>query len=193
MASARPGTSRSITRRVASGVTSLGPKPVPPAVKISSYSWWQSSWSSVAMASALSGTSPRPMVSSGHSVPSNLATAGPVVSICWPAEHRSEMVTTAKPGINVILTDLGCLRRYNWLTIGGSVSLDSIFGFVSASFHEKAGLCQRVRFVPDFSYMWVPPGAIFHDSLSALDDATIKPSDERTDPRVGKNRWMRQS
>ena len=38
IASASPGTSRSITLRVASGVTSRGPSPVPPAVTISSYS-----------------------------------------------------------------------------------------------------------------------------------------------------------
>ena len=34
MASARPGASRSMTRRVASGVRSRGPMPVPPAVRI---------------------------------------------------------------------------------------------------------------------------------------------------------------
>ena len=34
MASARPGASRSITRRVASGVTSRGAKPVPPVVRM---------------------------------------------------------------------------------------------------------------------------------------------------------------
>src|SRR6266702_8103749 len=61
------------------------------------------------MASALSGTSPRPIVSSGHCVASNFATAGPVVSTCWPAEHRSEMVTTAKPGIYAILIELTLL------------------------------------------------------------------------------------
>jgi hypothetical protein len=33
----------------------------------------------------------------------------------------------------------------------------------------------------------------FHDGLSVLDEATIKPSDEKTGPRVWKNRWMRQS
>ncbi len=35
MASARPGASRSITARVASGVTSRGPNPVPPVVTTS--------------------------------------------------------------------------------------------------------------------------------------------------------------
>jgi hypothetical protein len=33
----------------------------------------------------------------------------------------------------------------------------------------------------------------FHDCLSVLDEATMKLSDEKTGPRVGKNRWMRQS
>src|ERR1700761_3530187 len=38
----------------------------------------------------------------------------------------------------------------------------------------------------------VCPGGTFHDCLSVLDEA-IKLSDDKTDPRVGKNRWMRQS
>ena len=37
------------------------------------------------------------------------------------------------------------------------------------------------------------PARTFHDCLSVLDEAAIKLSAEKTAPRAGKNRWMRQS
>ena len=39
IASAKPGTSRSMTSCVASGVTSSGVRPVPPVVRMRSYAW----------------------------------------------------------------------------------------------------------------------------------------------------------
>jgi hypothetical protein len=47
----------------------------------------------------LSGTNPRPIVCPGHCSANNRATAGPVVSTCLPAAHRSETVTTPIPAI----------------------------------------------------------------------------------------------
>jgi hypothetical protein len=54
-------------------------------------------------------------------------------------------------------------------------------------------LCIFFRIFPSKPHVKPQNCLTFHDYLSVLDEATIKPSDEKTDPRVGKNRWMRQS
>ena len=60
MASASPGASRSMTRRVASGVRSRGPRPVPPTVNTSAAPCALSSSSVEAIASSSSGNRPCP-------------------------------------------------------------------------------------------------------------------------------------
>jgi hypothetical protein len=68
-------------------------------------------------------------------------------------------------------------------TIGYVQLFREWFGVIVLDFHEKADLCQCIRSVQELFTIVYPCSM----------RATIKPSDEKTDPRVGKNRWMRQS
>src|SRR5262245_7741421 len=95
IASGIPGASRSITTRVASGVMSVGPNPVPPVVSTRS----QSSASlqlirRAEISSRSSGITSRPAISA-PSEPANRASASPLSSPPSPAAREVEIVRIA--------------------------------------------------------------------------------------------------
>jgi len=95
MCSPKPGISRSTTARVASGVTSRGPTPVPPVVRITSASLASAVFlSSVTIAARSSGK----RCEDATCQPSSLQramTAGPERSSDFPLLTESLIVTTA--------------------------------------------------------------------------------------------------
>ena len=102
MSSARPGASRSITARVASGVTSRGPKPVPPVVTMRPVPRAARSLSRASIAPRSSATrerstEPKPAERSADSATS------PERSSRVPAETPSETVSTAARTLSIRL------------------------------------------------------------------------------------------
>ena len=94
MSSPRPGTMRSQTASVASGVTSRGERPVPPAVTHMATSAAAASWMAAPIALTSSATIAVEQTSNPSRARSS-ATAGPVASSRRPAEQRSLTVMTA--------------------------------------------------------------------------------------------------
>src|ERR1700730_2291699 len=92
ISSPRPGTSYSPTPRVASGVTSRGPRPVPPVVTTRSCSS-EPSTRNAAMPLASSGTTPMRLTSKPAAASSSRP-AGPLSSAIRPAAARSLTVST---------------------------------------------------------------------------------------------------
>lgn len=93
IASGMPGISRSRTRRVASGVSSVGEMPVPPVVTITSYPAATPS-RSAASTGAPSGTTCGPSTANRIRVRPS-AISGPPLSSYTPADARLEAVTTS--------------------------------------------------------------------------------------------------
>src|SRR5271166_1598802 len=94
-ASAIPGASRSITARLASGVRSLGAKPVPPVVRIRSQRSESAQWQRRAsITSRVSGSSSTP-ATSAPIASANSASFGPLSSVLSPRALDVEMLRTA--------------------------------------------------------------------------------------------------
>ena len=112
IASASPGTSRSTTSRVASGVTSRGERPVPPVVRTRSAPLSASSRSAAASASRSSGRQDEATISTGaRRRRTAAATAGPERSSRSPRNERSETVTTATRSRAVTRRSRSCSAR----------------------------------------------------------------------------------
>src|SRR6266545_4248682 len=94
ISSARPGASRSITALVASGVTSRGPKPVPPEVTTRRRPWSTRDASRASIAGRSSGTDERPATSK-PALRSISSAASPDSSVRVPAVTPSDTVSTA--------------------------------------------------------------------------------------------------
>ena len=108
ISSPNPGASRSRTARVASGVTSRGPKPVPPVVTTRANPRWSArSRRTVSMAGRSSGTAARAATSNPASR-SNASAASPEPSARVPWVTPSETVTTAA---RMPLTHPSCQTR----------------------------------------------------------------------------------
>ena len=85
IASAIPGASRSMTLRVASGVRSRGPRPVPPTVRIRWILRSAHSVSRAPMRSGSSGTSAVSISASGHALPQQSDHGGARGILCLAA------------------------------------------------------------------------------------------------------------
>src|SRR5262249_6672753 len=93
IASASPGTARSSTRAVASGVRSVGDRPVPPVVRTTSYRA-ETAFRSSASTGSPSATTTGPSTSKPN-VRRPSTSTGPPRSLYTPAAARFEAVTTS--------------------------------------------------------------------------------------------------